>query len=137
MSICVSSQARETILTEAAKHYPHECCGLLAGSGDRITAAYPVDNVEKDRRHDRFVLDPIGYMEADRRAAEAGLSILGVYHSHPDHPARPSETDRGHAAPWEGYVWIIVSVVKGSVETWGAFIMENEQFRETSILFAG
>lgn len=135
MSIRLSSQARETILSEAARHYPHECCGLLAGSGAEITAAFPVENVEKDRRHDRFVLDPVGYIEADRRAAEAGLSIVGIYHSHPDHPARPSETDRGYAAPWEGYVWIIVSVVKGNVERWGAFLMENERFHEREILF--
>ena len=107
--------------------YPHEVCGVMIGDDGTITAyrrcknLVSEDNVEtafkeenelnKERLRDRFELDPRSFMEADDWARQNGLEILGIYHSHPDHPSRPSETDRKIASPGWGY--IIFSINQG------------------------
>jgi proteasome lid subunit RPN8/RPN11 len=97
--------------------YPEECCGVLIGresadkstaSVDRIVAA---SNERADSRHNRYVISPQALLEAQREARASGLDIVGYYHSHPDHPARPSEFDREHA--WPGTSYVIVSIEKG------------------------
>lgn len=108
----------EKIRQHGAATYPYECCGALLGrdaatddpsSGPReILELFPLINRRDDSPHNRFSLTPRDVIDADRTAQERGLEIVGWYHSHPDHPARPSEFDREHAWPW--YSYIIVSV---------------------------
>jgi proteasome lid subunit RPN8/RPN11 len=69
------------------------------------------ENSRADSRHKRYLISPRDFFEAEKEARKAGLDVIGVYHSHPDHPARPSEFDREHAFPW--YSYIIVSVAQG------------------------
>ena len=97
--------------------YPEECCGVLIGrdaragepaSVDHLVAA---DNERTESRHNRYVISPQALLAAQRGAREQGLEIVGYYHSHPDHPARPSEFDREHA--WPGTSYVIVSVRQG------------------------
>jgi proteasome lid subunit RPN8/RPN11 len=76
-------------------------------------------NSREDSRRNRYLISPRELLAADRDAQKRGLDILGIYHSHPDHPARPSEYDREHALPW--YSYIIVSVnrgVAGDLASW-------------------
>ncbi len=106
-------------ITDAAERaYPEECCGLLAGieepSGTtRITRVAASDNVaEGARRHDRFEVDPKVRFDLMRQLADGPERMVGHYHSHPDHPARPSEQDRKMAFEPD-LVWLIVAVDKG------------------------
>ncbi len=93
--------------------YPHECCGALLGrdTGDarEVFALYPLVNRREDSPRNRFSITAQDVLTAQRAAREKNLDIIGWYHSHPDHPARPSEYDREHAWPW--YSYVIVSVV--------------------------
>ena len=97
--------------------YPEECCGVLVGrdamGGEPATVDHLVaaSNERADSRHNRYVISPQALLAAQRGARERGLEIVGYYHSHPDHPARPSEFDREHA--WPGTSYVIVSVREG------------------------
>jgi proteasome lid subunit RPN8/RPN11 len=108
-----SSQAAQ-IRREAASAYPDECCGIMYGverdGTRRVTLLEPVANVfEEGERYHRFSISGKQLMQAERTAGERGELVLGFYHSHPDHPARPSEYDRQHAWPFYSYVIIAVA----------------------------
>jgi proteasome lid subunit RPN8/RPN11 len=102
------SALAERIHRHAAESYPHECCGALlgrdAGSVREVVAVLPLPNRRQDAAHNRFVIYAEDVRQAERAAHERGLELVGWYHSHPDHPARPSEYDREHAWPWYSYV---------------------------------
>ena len=95
--------------------YPLEVCGLLIGSIDKsdwhVQQIRPVANLNLERAADRFQLDPDAYREIDREFRQSPLEIVGVYHSHPDCPAKPSPTDLSSA--WEGFAYPIVSTHSG------------------------
>jgi cysteine synthase B len=112
--------------------YPHECCGLLLGTLDgetrRVTATFEIGNArEESARHNRYLIGPDDYLRGEKSAREKGLDVLGFYHSHPDHPARPSEFDRDHA--WPFYAYVIVAVAKGRSEAIGAFRLSDDRAR--------
>jgi proteasome lid subunit RPN8/RPN11 len=92
--------------------YPHECCGAFVGAGDRVLDLVPLPNTTEEGPRRRFLVRPSDYQLAERRAREIGAELLGFYHSHPDHPARPSQYDLDHA--WPTFAYIIVSVVNGT-----------------------
>ena len=95
------------IHAHAEATYPEECCGALLGrAGDErvVHLAMPIDNAREDERRRRFLVTPDDYRRVEGEAARLGFDLLGFYHSHPDHPARPSEYDREHALPWHSYV---------------------------------
>jgi proteasome lid subunit RPN8/RPN11 len=107
--ITLSDKTRREIEQHAESAYPHECVGLLIGrleGGNKLVeAAYRAENIwnaevgltHAEHEHslrDRFYLDPRDYMKADRQARAEGYDVVGCYHSHPDHPAIPSERDR-------------------------------------------
>ena len=118
MTLTVGAEQLEEIRRHAARAYPNECCGALLGvvDGDREKLArepLPLDNRrEGTAARTRFLVTADDYRFAERTARAKGLDILGFYHSHPDHPARPSDYDREHALPW--YSYIIVSVQAGT-----------------------
>lgn len=91
--------------------YPHECCGALLGSGRRVLEAWPLPNTTEEGPRRRFLVRPADYRAAELRAASCGRQLLGFYHSHPDHPARPSQYDLDHA--WPVFSYVIVSVMDG------------------------
>ena len=96
--------------------YPHECCGLMLGrlvQGDKhILELLPAENARNESdRHNRFLISPRTMFEAEKRAREKGMDVLGFYHSHPDAEARPSRFDLDHA--WPFYSYLIVSVSNG------------------------
>ncbi len=102
------------IRARGAESYPHECCGALLGadreSGREVLELFPLVNRREDSPGNRFSITPDDFRAAEKAARERGLDLVGWYHSHPDHPARPSEYDREHAWPW--YSYIVVSVVE-------------------------
>jgi proteasome lid subunit RPN8/RPN11 len=95
--------------------YPEEGAGFLMGpDGARreATAILPLPNEREDgARHNRFLIGPRDYLRAELEADRLGLTLIGVFHSHPDHPNRPSEYDREWAQPFFSY--IITSVNNG------------------------
>jgi len=97
--------------------YPNEICGLLLGSINTqtwdIQQVRQVKNINTERAADRFQLDPSGYQAIDREIRSTDMEIIGVFHSHPDCPAKPSPTDLDSA--WEGFLYPIVSVYGGKV----------------------
>jgi proteasome lid subunit RPN8/RPN11 len=113
----------QTLLVDAAidaeirRHgeetYPHECCGALVGSGNRVTAAVALPNTTEEGPRRRFLVRPSDYRTAEQTASEIGGDLLGFYHSHPDHPARPSQFDLDHA--WPTFAYIIVAVAGNGV----------------------
>jgi len=109
--------ALEMMKTMAVSGYPNEICGLLLGRMDgegwHIKEVRQVANVNAERASDRFQLDPAGYQAVDRDIRGSELEIIGVFHSHPDCPAKPSPTDLDGA--WEGFLYPIVSVCEGEV----------------------
>ena len=103
------------IRDHGAKGYPHEACGAILGvdgvAEREARALFPLINRRDDSPRNRFSVDADDVRAAERAAAERGLELIGWYHSHPDHPAEPSEFDREHAWPW--YSYVIVSVAAG------------------------
>src|SRR6476619_678299 len=87
----------------------HEGCGALVGSGDEVTAAGPLPNTTEEGPRRRFLVRPSDYRTAEQQAAALGGELIGFYHSHPDHPARPSQFDLDHA--WPTFAYVIVSVI--------------------------
>ena len=105
----------EGIRGYGANDYPNETCGAMLGldgdDGRVVRALFPLTNRRDDSPRNRFSITADDFRAAERAAREQGLEVIGWYHSHPDHPARPSEYDREHAWPW--YSYVIVSVAKG------------------------
>jgi len=112
------------IRRHGAETYPHECCGALIGTssgadGVSIVEALPLPNVTDEGPRRRFRVSPDDYRQAEARAAAAGAELIGFYHSHPDHPAVPSQYDLDHA--WPNLSYVIVSVRQsqpGELRSW-------------------
>jgi proteasome lid subunit RPN8/RPN11 len=92
--------------------YPHECCGALVGGNGNADAIVVLPNTTEEGPRRRFLVRPLDYRLAEQRAADLGAELLGFYHSHPDHPARPSQFDLDHA--WPTFAYVIVSVAAGA-----------------------
>ncbi|MGH9367635.1 MAG: Mov34/MPN/PAD-1 family protein [Thermoanaerobaculia bacterium] len=121
--IRISRVAEEAIREHGRSAYPEECCGALLGEKrggeDRVLRAEPAENVRKDRRQRRFRIAPEEYLRLERLAGAEGCALLGFYHSHPDHPAVPSEYDREHALPFFHYVVLgVASGEPGQMASW-------------------
>jgi proteasome lid subunit RPN8/RPN11 len=116
LKIRMSAELAEKIRQHGTETYPHECCGALLGKdqngeGREIVAVLGLANQRDDSPRNRFSVAPRDVIDADKAAQANGLEVVGWYHSHPDHPAKPSEYDREHAWPW--YSYVIVKVEKG------------------------
>ncbi|MDR0828232.1 MAG: M67 family metallopeptidase [Desulfovibrio sp.] len=117
--IHLSPDAESGIRAEGEKAYPHECCGFLLGltdeeGGRTVTEIQPVENSrEEEARRRRFRIEPDDFMRVERQARAGNLEVVGFYHSHPDHPALPSEHDLADALPY--YSYVIVAVSGGAV----------------------
>jgi len=123
----------KTHLTAIQQHgeatYPHECCGFLFGRIEEnhrvVEQTRRAQNHRGDSPHNRYEISPQEYMRAERLATEAGLEIIGFYHSHPDHPARPSQFDLENA--WPGLVYVIVGVSAGQADKMTAWVLADDR----------
>lgn len=134
--IHITEEAYDKMLGDALHGYPYECCGFLFGTeegGDRkIIAAKQVTNISTEDQRRRFSISATDYIKAERFADENKLLLLGIYHSHPNHPAIPSETDRLAAQPFFSYIIISVENDKDSIlRSWR--LNDNNQFEEEKI----
>lgn len=132
MSLIWTAGQREAVARHGERGYPDEICGLLLGEhigADRVVRdVVPADNVWDDlgEHRRRFRIAPEVYLREERRARAAGWEIVGFYHSHPDHPARPSETDREHA--WPTYSYVIQSVAGGRAAAICSWRLNDDRF---------
>ena len=128
--LLLAKKLEQQIRDHGAKDYPNECCGAMLGKDEdvsvrEVVALFPLINRRDDSPRNRFSITPQDFRDAERAAAERGLDLLGWYHSHPDHPARPSEFDREHAWPW--YSYIIVSVDGGVPKDLTSWQLEDDR----------
>lgn len=110
--------------TEAS--YPNECCGLMVGSmgKDKVVHTFRIcKNLNKERAHDRYDMDPLDMLRVEREFEKSPLEIVGIYHSHPDHPSKPSQTDTDRA--WPDYSYVIISVQKGTVASAQSWVLNE------------
>jgi proteasome lid subunit RPN8/RPN11 len=115
----------DAIRTHGEQTYPNECCGVLLGSfnddGTKIvTATAPCGNTRTDSAHNRYNIDPRELVRIQREGRERGEDIVGFYHSHPDHPAKWSQTDFAEAH-WLGCSYVITSVENGKAVVTNSF----------------
>lgn len=114
MGVTLSGDVIAAIRDHGRETYPNECCGALIGRDGRVTEAFALPNTTEEGPRRRFLVRPNDYRAAEARATAAQAELLGFYHSHPDHPAQPSQYDLDHAWPFFSYV--IVAVRSGEPE---------------------
>jgi len=141
-TLWISAHLAEKIRAHGVETYPNECCGALLGrdtevlrnqaDAERKIAAprevlklYPLANRNGESPRNRFMVTADDVRNADLEAQSHGLEVVGWYHSHPDHPARPSEYDREHAWPW--YSYIIVNVNHGAAEDMASWRLNDDR----------
>lgn len=138
--LLISDKHLQTISHHAAATYPEECCGFLIGrpaadapGSMRVSRVLAAQNSRQDSRHNRFEIGPQMVLAAHKEARSAGLEVIGYYHSHPDHPARPSDFDREHA--WPGLSYLIVSVRQGKVAETRSWRLQDDRqsFEEETV----
>ncbi len=111
----IQGTAIQAMHASAERHYPNEACGLLLGrlanKGWHIDEGREVPNLNTERSTDRFILDPEVYRMVDRELRGTNREIIGIYHSHPDCPAKPSPSDLADA--WDDFAYMIISTYQG------------------------
>jgi proteasome lid subunit RPN8/RPN11 len=117
-------------IREHARHsYPEECCGFLFGSSETdekvVRDLRELNNSSGENRSRRYVVTPEQYRNAEVWAEGKGMEVLGLYHSHPDHPSRPSQFDTDHAFPWWSYV--IISVEHGNPSLISSWVLKDDR----------
>jgi proteasome lid subunit RPN8/RPN11 len=131
--IQLSEHHRDEIAAHGERDYPHECCGLLLGSFadggvKTVSEVYPISNArEEQAKRNRFLIRPEELMRGERYAQAKGLEVVGFYHSHPDHPAVPSQYDLEHA--WPVYSYIVVSIANGAAADLRSWEMATDRSR--------
>ena len=126
MGLALKAGISEEIRRHGAETYPNECCGALYGADGMVTSILALPNTTDEGPRRRFLVRPQDYREAERRAADLRVELLGFYHSHPDHPARPSQYDLDHAiSPFFSY--IIVSVRGGQPEDMTSWRLRDDR----------
>lgn len=155
MTLKLNRDHLETILSHGSRDYPNECCGMLLGHADgdvkAVTEVVPLRNLRHDpdkaaeivpledpsreTERNRFLIDPLDQMRVEKDAQARSLKVVGYYHSHPDHPARPSTYDRDHAWPWSSYV--ILSVERGEPKDVNSWVLADDrsQFEAETLEF--
>ncbi|MGH9356022.1 MAG: M67 family metallopeptidase [Terriglobia bacterium] len=153
MAIRISEDGLSSIRRHGARDYPNECCGAMLGvetggvkevidlaplanlRGDpaRADQLLPLASPGRESERNRFLIDPADMRKVERDAKARGLDIIGFYHSHPDHPARPSDYDRDHAFPW--YSYVIIAVHAGQPGPVASFTLREDRlsFEEESV----
>ena len=116
----------EALRAHGEETYPHECCGVMLGksseNGNHVQQIVRAGNTRTDSAHNRYNIAPIELVKIQRQARQAGLDIVGFYHSHPDHPAQWSKTDFAEAH-WLGCSYVITAVAQGVAQQTNSFLL--------------
>jgi proteasome lid subunit RPN8/RPN11 len=135
----LSERVLGQIQTHGEEAYPEEGAGFMLGTNEEqrtVMAIFALSNAREDTaRHNRYLIKPEDYLKAEIEADRLGLQLIGVFHSHPDHPNRPSEFDKEWAQPFFSYV--ITSVDSGKAiesKSW-RLLEDRSKFEEEKIKF--
>lgn len=143
MALKLSQLQIEAVRQHGARDYPNECCGILLGHAEgeqkqvcevialknlrqepeKAQELLPLESPASESERNRFLIDPREQLRVERAARARGLEVLGYYHSHPDHPARPSNYDREHA--WPSYSYMILSVEAGEPKELTSWVLTD------------
>lgn len=129
--IALSGKQEDSIRKEGEISYPNECCGILLGRiGDNdsrsVEDIIPIRNArEAEEQYHRFQIESEDLLKAELEARKRKLDVLGFYHSHPDHPAKPSDFDREHALPF--YSYIITAVDRGKAGDFTSWELKTDR----------
>jgi len=127
--------AKNQMTAIGEKGYPFEICGFMFGkNGDPrvVTEVFECGNLNKLKPETRYDMDPKDYMRGEALARQKGLDVLGIFHSHPDHPDKASETDR--QAAWPNFSYVIMSIQKGKYASMKSWVLNDQaQFDEEEI----
>lgn len=142
--IIIEPPIRQLLIEDAVNTFPDECCGFLFGreetDGTRVIIdILVVDNSKQGDKTRRFEISPTDYMTAEQHALDHDWALLGIYHSHPKHPAIPSEHDRKAAQPYFSYVIVSVMDSEATLENGGIVLRswllnEEQQFEEEKVI---
>jgi proteasome lid subunit RPN8/RPN11 len=157
MVLRIKEAQLHAIRQHGSRDYPSECCGVILGQvngahkvageivplknlrNDPIRAQelLPLVDPAKETERNRFLIDPLDQLRIEKDARGSGLEVLGYYHSHPDHPARPSPYDREHGWPW--YSYVIVSVERGIAKDLTCWVLaeDGEMFLPEAVEVVG
>jgi proteasome lid subunit RPN8/RPN11 len=132
-SLTITPAVDRAIRGHGQETYPHECCGALIGRDGQATGVVALPNTTEEGPRRRFLVRPSDYRLAEQRATEMGAELLGFYHSHPDHPARPSQYDLDPA--WPTFAYIIVAVAAGAAGDMTVWYLKDDRstFEEGSL----
>lgn len=134
MTLALSKELLDQIHAHGERAYPEEGAGFLIGSDGKVEDILPLENAREDgARHDRFLITPEAYLNAEVTADRLGLSLIGVFHSHPDHPNRPSEYDREWAQPFFSYIITSVNEGKAAGSRSWRLLEDRSEFEEEEI----
>lgn len=145
MALRLARRFVDAIRRHAERDYPNECCGVLLGTADSAAKEVkrveplrnlrgvagagrdllPLDEPGRESERNRFLIGPSDVMRVEKEARASGLDIVGYYHSHPDHPAKPSVYDRDHAFPW--YSYVIISVGAGRAGAYSSWTLREDR----------
>jgi proteasome lid subunit RPN8/RPN11 len=145
MGLRLSHEQCECIRQHGARDYPSECCGVLLGKADgavkqvrevvvlknlrrdpgRAQELLPLDDSSREAGRNRFLIDPLEQLRVEKDARARGLDVVGYYHSHPDHPARPSNYDRELA--WPRYSYVIISIQRGAPKDLTSWVLTEDR----------
>ena len=131
--LTISARVDQAIRRHGEETYPHECCGALVGRPGSVSDVVALPNTTEEGPRRRFLVRPSDYRLAESRATELGGELLGFYHSHPDHPARPSQYDLDHA--WPTFAYVIVAVAAGASHDMTVWFLKDDRsiFEEGSL----
>ena len=128
--LTIPTAAYASLRQHGEETYPHECCGVLLGQfaddgSKAVTSIVRAGNTRDDSPHNRYHIDPKELIRTQREGRARGEDIVGFYHSHPDHPARPSQYDLDHAWPFFSYV--IVSIVSAEAQAMTSWRLRDDR----------
>lgn len=137
--LLISDEILAQIYEHGEESYPEEGAGFLLGSVDgerrQVTNLYITENSREDEaRHNRYLVTPEDYLRAETTADSLGQSLIGVFHSHPDHPNRPSEFDREWAQPFFSYLITSINEGKATGSRSWRLSEDRSKFEEEEII---
>ena len=137
MILQIHKEVLERIQAHGEQAYPDEGAGFLLGTngaGRQVQAIYPLVNArEAVARHHRYLITPDDYQRAELEADHLGMSLIGVFHSHPDHPNQPSEYDRDWAQPFFSYIITNIQAGKATESRSWRLLEDRSRFEEETI----
>ena len=123
--LMLQSEADMDIRRHGRESYPEECCGALIGRDGSVVEAMRLPNLMGEEARRYFLVGPVEYQGAEKRATEMGGKLMGFYHSHPYHPARPSQNDLEQA--WPTFLYVILAVQNGKPGTMTSWRLREDR----------